>query len=317
MQPTLPPRVTVITVSYHSEREVTELIGTIRRGDEAPEDACQGIEVVVVSNSSDCGLLAALPRVEVEDTGGNVGFSRANRIGAGRARGEFLLFCNPDVRIEGPMIRAMADILEKNPEYGTVSPFLSETVMMDRPDGTLHNRPGINIGACFMMRRELYEAIGGWDGGYFLWWEDSDLRDRVLDRGLKVGFVHNLVALHVGGHSTSPPGTRARALLTRVWVSSHVRYLIKRRGVVAACAWCVGSVLSNSWRVVTGKETQRAYADPREAAGFAARVLLNAWRMPRFVAFDGRGYVWEPDLARELARPRSVPVAELVEALAA
>jgi len=318
MQPTSQPRVTVITVSYHSEKEVAELIATIRRGDTAPEEVGQGIEVVVVSNSADCGLLAALPKVEVENSGGNVGFARANRIGAGRARGEYLLFCNPDVRIEGSMIRAMADALAENPQYGTVSPFLSETVMMDRPDGTLHSRPGINIGACFMMRRDVYETIGGWDEGFFLWWEDTDLRDRVRDHGLEIGFVHNLVALHIGGHSTTPPGAQVRRLLTRVWVASHVRYLIKRRGAFTAGLWCAGAVVRNGVRVLMGQESGRAYAEPREAAGFAAQVLWNAWRMRRFVAFDGRGYVWEPDVERGLARPRAEsPVGEMIGAIAA
>jgi N-acetylglucosaminyl-diphospho-decaprenol L-rhamnosyltransferase len=301
MSAALQPRVSVVTVSYHSEPEIAELVACIRCGEQSSSD----IEVVVVSNSSDCGPLAG-PGIQVVDSGGNVGFSRANRVGALRAHGEFLLFCNPDVRITGAMIRAMAEILEKNPAYGTVSPFLSEGELMCRPDGTLHEKPELNIGACFMIRQEVYGAIGGWDGSFFLWWEDTDLRDRVVERGLKIGFVHNMIAAHSGGHSTSPPGTRVRRLLTRVWVSSHVNYLLKRRGTPAAVVWCLGSIVSNSVQVVTGRKAERAYADPRAAAGFALRVLFNAWRMRRYVAFDGRGFLWEPALAQGLARPRAV-----------
>lgn len=290
----------MVTVSYHSEREVAELVETIRRGDPGAE-----IEIVVVSNSGDCARLAGGPGIEVVDSGGNVGFARANRIGALRAHGDFLLFCNPDVRVEAGMIRAMAEILEKRPEFGTLSPYLSEAELMCRPDGSVHEKPELNIGACFMIRQSVYGEIGGWDPSFFLWWEDTDLRDRVLARGLKVGFVHNMVAVHTGGHSTSPRDPRVRRVLTRVWVSSHVNYLLKRRGAAAACVWCVGSVLSNVLGAAARREVSRAYADRLEAAAFGVRVLLNAWRLRRYVAFDGRGFVWAPALARELSRPRA------------
>lgn len=60
-------------------------------------------------------------------------------------------------------------------------------------------------GACFVMRREAFERMGGFDEGFFLWYEDVDLARRALQHGL-----HNVV---VGSAHVEHAGARAFAQL--------------------------------------------------------------------------------------------------------
>lgn len=56
-------------------------------------------------------------------------------------------------------------------------------------------------GACFLMRREVWEEVGGFDEGYFLWYEDVDLARRLRDRGRRNLVVGSARVDHVGAES--------------------------------------------------------------------------------------------------------------------
>jgi N-acetylglucosaminyl-diphospho-decaprenol L-rhamnosyltransferase len=55
-------------------------------------------------------------------------------------------------------------------------------------------------GACLLVRREVFDAVGGWDEGYVFWYEDVDLARRLQALG-NVIYVPTAVFRHVGGHS--------------------------------------------------------------------------------------------------------------------
>lgn len=63
------------------------------------------------------------------------------------------------------------------------------TVVVDQPPG-----------ACLLVRRDVFEKIGGWDEGYAFWYEDVDLARRLWARGVVI-YVPTAVYKHVGGHS--------------------------------------------------------------------------------------------------------------------
>ncbi|MGW5557159.1 glycosyltransferase family 2 protein [Micromonospora sp. NPDC003944] len=60
-------------------------------------------------------------------------------------------------------------------------------------------------GACLAVRRELFEAIGGLDEGYFLYYEDEELCLQAARRGAEVLYVPSVSAVHTGGASSSDP----------------------------------------------------------------------------------------------------------------
>jgi GT2 family glycosyltransferase len=59
-----------------------------------------------------------------------------------------------------------------------------------------------------LVRREAFESVGGFDEGYWMYWEDADLCRRLVDRGWEVHFEPSAVAHHATGAS----GVSARTI---------------------------------------------------------------------------------------------------------
>jgi GT2 family glycosyltransferase len=109
-------------------------------------------------------------------------------------------------------------------------------------------------GACMLMRRSAFEAVGGFDAGYFMYWEDADLCRRLRERGYHVRYVPGASAVHRVGHSSRT----ARAASIRAFHDSAYRYYAThvakgalKRGLArlllrARCAWLLYRISSTS-----------------------------------------------------------------------
>ena len=122
------------------------------------------------------------------------------------------------------------------------------------------------IGAFYLIRREVFERLGGFDERFFVYLEDLDLSKRIRDLGGRCMFIADAHALHVGG------GTTESVKATRLFYSlrSRLQYVSKHHGAIAVV--CVGvatlvlepvirlgaGLLGRSWMDV--KEVARAYA---------------------------------------------------------
>lgn len=81
------------------------------------------------------------------------------------------------------------------------------------------------MGAAMLVRREAFDAAGGFDERYFLYWEDADLCRRLRDRGLTTRYVPGARVLHPGGVSAaSRPAfaTRAFHRSAYLYYATHV-----------------------------------------------------------------------------------------------
>ena len=173
---------------------------------------------------------------------GNIGFARGANRGARRAGGDLLVFLNPDAflqpgcvaelvrEIEGRAVPCIvggrvlnADRTEqrgaRRGEITLTSALLSLSGLARRVPGwrrfevhwedeALPTRaaPAPTIsGACFCMRREDFEAVEGFDEGYFLHVEDVDLCWRVRRQGGSVLFHPKAEVIHLGHTSQTSP----------------------------------------------------------------------------------------------------------------
>lgn len=180
-------------------------------------------------------LAAGSDRLKIIRTNRNPGFGAGCNIGAEAAKGEILLFINPDARPETGAARKLAKVLEGQPEtaiagarilddqgreqsgsrrreltlWRAIATFTGLAAAgLAKPFGMVNEpvpdspvRVAAVSGAAFMMTRQGFEVLGGFDEAYFLHVEDIDL----CRRSGCVWFVPEAVVHHVGGTSDASP----------------------------------------------------------------------------------------------------------------
>ncbi len=235
--------VSAIVVTYHTGPVLARALDSLRLQEGV-------IEVVLVNNGNPDGAIAKAigsqadgPPVRVVDGHGNIGFAAACNLGARAARGDVLLFINPDaIMPPGGAARLAADGARKGGRWligakiidptggeqrgsrrATLTPwraFVEATKLYRLAPRhpyfrrfNLHGDPcpkevspvPVISGACFCLRREDYFAIGGMDERYFLHVEDVDFCLRFSEAGGTVYFDPQVSVLHFKGSSAIDP----------------------------------------------------------------------------------------------------------------
>jgi GT2 family glycosyltransferase len=78
------------------------------------------------------------------------------------------------------------------------------------------------MGAAMLVRRTAFDAVGGFDERYFMYWEDADLCRRLRDRGWRIRYVPGAAVGHEGGTAAETD----RAMATRAFHRSAYLYYI-------------------------------------------------------------------------------------------
>ena len=192
---------------------------------------------------------------------GNRGFGAGCNSGVDMApHAPAFLIVNPDAEINAAMMDALLITFTANPQLGIASPQLMardgataqtastfptvfrlalgkiRTLPPVRENNFPDNQPthGTYIpadwvsGAVMMVRREAWDAVGGFDPAFFLYYEDIDFCRRVRAAGWEVGIVPGATAIHESGGSQWRPGTRTR--VERIYFESQAYYFRKHYG---------------------------------------------------------------------------------------
>ena len=208
--------VDVVVVTHNSAEHLAEAIGSV--------DLDTVTTVVVVDNASTDATVDIADQlgVRVIANDGNRGFGGGANQGAALGAAPYVLFLNPDARLESGALDRLVAALEADAALALVSP------RIEHPDGStqrvwwpfpsasaswreafgLHRlRPatesgdGFVIGACLLVRRSTFAALGGFDLRFWLYAEETDLARRALDAHWSVAVVDQARAVHIGGAS--------------------------------------------------------------------------------------------------------------------
>jgi len=235
--------VAAVVVSYNAESHLAACLTSIADG--GVDD------VVVVDNGSVDGSSAVAGAAGAQwiQTGSNLGYGRAANCGVrseAAASARYLLICNPDLVVGTGAIEAMRRDLETDPSLGAVGPrianpdgslYPSARSFPDLLDAMGHGLLGLVAprnrfsrryrlldwdhtdaadvdwvsGACFLVRREAWDDVGGFDPAYFMYMEDVDLCWRLRRAGWGVRYEPAAEVLHVQGVSADRHPYRMQA----------------------------------------------------------------------------------------------------------
>jgi GT2 family glycosyltransferase len=217
------PSVSLVILNYNGRQWIDGCLTGVASQRGAPE-----YETLFVDNGSrDDSVKFArtkYPEVRVIEHGRNLGFAGGNNAGARQASGEWLAFLNNDTSPDPRWLAAMWAAAQANPAFAIVTSrlvFMDEPTVIDsagdgylRAGGAFKHGHGARtdefgasrevFGACggaFMIRRALFDALGGFDERFFMQHEDVDLSYRARLRGERVWYAADAIVLHAGSGS--------------------------------------------------------------------------------------------------------------------
>lgn len=220
--------ISVVVANHDGVEHLDRCLGSLGRP--GPD-----LEIIVVDNASSDGSLdlvrGRFPETRLLPQESNLGFAAANNIGAETAQGDALLLLNADAWLEARALGRLADRLESDHRLGLVAPrlrypdgrrqfswspargIIGEALqrMRNRFEGGFwaHGTPvrGISrlagriwyTAACVLIRSRAFHQIGGFDTGFFMYFEDVDLCVRLEKAGWRLAQETKAVVTHAGG----------------------------------------------------------------------------------------------------------------------
>src|SRR5205823_10582069 len=184
------------------------------------------------------------PQVKIVRPGSNLGFAGGSNFGAAAARGNLLLFLNPDVVLTPGCVAALATELS-DPLVGAVGPPIAVAASdateygctldpIGSPVGLSQPAAPLYVPGCALMTgARLFHELGGFDERFFMFVEDADYCWRVLLRGYDVRVTTQAPVRHEGG-AVTPGGYVTAAGVT----STTFRIALRERNTLAMLLKC-------------------------------------------------------------------------------
>ena len=204
------------------------------------------VEVIVVDNNSFDGSVEFLKQkfpgnaqLKIIESPINLGFAKANNLGAKEAKGEYLLILNPDTILQEDTLERSLEFYKANKEIGALTcklilpngkldlacrrSFPTPSVAVYRilglsrifPKSKLFGKYNLTyldendtyevdaiVGAYMLIKKDIYEKVKGFDEDYFMYGEDLDLCFRIKKAGYKIYYYPETSIIHYKGEST-------------------------------------------------------------------------------------------------------------------
>jgi GT2 family glycosyltransferase len=299
------PPIGIVIVTYNSEAVIGPCL------DAAQES---GAAIVVVDNASSDGTRAAVVRrgVNLLTNDANLGFAKAVNQGFAVLDCPYVLLLNPDAVLSSSLepLREACDLPgaagaggmlqdpKGKPQAGFMvrqlpSPavFVMESLLLNRLwpgnpinigyrglrlDYTVQQRVQQPAGAFLLIRRAVWEELGGFDERFWpLWFEDVDFCRRAIDRGYCFYYVPSAVAIHTGAHSIPALKLEMRRVY---WYRSLLGYAAKHFRPSRLRAVCLAVITGAFFRAVVETAFERSlrpFATYGKVAWLASRLLIG------------------------------------------
>jgi GT2 family glycosyltransferase len=225
---------TIVIVNWNTKESLRECLASLR--DHAPLDSTR---VIVVDNASSDGsrdmVGAEFPFTELINSGGNIGFGRANNIALRKAATPLVLLLNPDIVVPEGTLPRMLEFMSAHPDVGALQCKLLYENGESQTLGIQWNLNPLNVlltlafvndrvasacrglipyhdpeksgyvkmiaGGCMLVRKSVLDTVGHFDERFFMYAEDGDLCRRIIDGGWKIYYLSEAGMRHTLGIS--------------------------------------------------------------------------------------------------------------------
>lgn len=188
-------------------------------------------EILVIDNGSTDGSIevarSSINTTTLENKE-NVGYGKANNQGIRKAKGDYVLLLNSDIKVVGNAIEVLYEfgkshsgsfvggklLNEDGTDQSSCGPMMTPlTVLLmlffkGDKNGLTRSSPNIPTqvgwvsGACLLAKKSVFEAVHGFDEGIFLYMEEVDLLYRASQKGYTTFFCPTAVFIHTGAASS-------------------------------------------------------------------------------------------------------------------
>jgi len=209
--------VTIVFVNFNSEELISNSVSSLTK-----YGVSKVSEMIVVGNSSLSPSIFPsedTPEFKLISPSSNLGFGKANNLAAKQSDSEYLCFLNPDTLVKQDFFTPIIDFIMAHPNTGACAPsleyedgsyqssagdtmglwyeFLEATMLINLSRKKLRKRINaaessgapLNVGwvsgACMIIKRDVFESVGGFTEDYFLNYEDIDLCKKLTDAGYR------------------------------------------------------------------------------------------------------------------------------------
>ena len=228
----------IIIVNYNVKEFLQNLIHSIEKA--AQRISKEIIVVDNASEDGSIELLKQkFPSIKLIVNKTNLGFGKANNQALKIAKGKYILLINPDSIVSEDTFENLINFFNENPDSGLLgckilnpdgtlqlacrrsfpgpwTSFCKVTGLSNLfPKSKLFARYNLTYldenktyevdaisGSFMIMRKEVYEKVGGFDEQFFMYGEDLDLCYRIKEKGFKIFYVHSTNIIHYKGEST-------------------------------------------------------------------------------------------------------------------
>lgn len=223
-----------IIINYKTEETTANCLRSLLALPGQPEK-----EIILIDNGSEKNNLENIRNefgqsIKIISNADNLGYAAANNQGAALASGKYLVFLNSDTLVYENIFKDFQDIFLNNEKVGIISPLLIDKderlqkisfgkfpslsrIILRKSFWAKITKTENNLlpvdwvsGACLVIRKDLFERIGGWDDQFFLYYEDIDLCKRASKAGYQTVVALNSQITHLGGNSPLENWTRKK-----------------------------------------------------------------------------------------------------------
>jgi len=211
-----------IILNYHSEKYLTACISSLEKNATGFK-----YEIILVNNNpKKLELAFTKPFIQILNTFSNIGFAKGCNLGASIATGKILFFLNPDTQLLADTLVSHLSLFT-NEKIGVIAPTLLTATRQPQswragqaitPFNTILQKLCLKknslltlknqatelawvSGAALLIKKDLFEKIGGFDEKFFMYFEDVDLCRRINQLGKKIILLTEPKVLHYGGGS--------------------------------------------------------------------------------------------------------------------